>query len=580
MPAANGATSTVRGPLRQLSTRAATRQRVLAIEDNPGDARLIREMLRGRGDELFVLEHVSSLTDGLRRLEAGGVDVILLDLNLSDSQGLSTLKRVQAIAPLVPTVVLTGHGDDIVGHQAVFQGAQDYLLKARINAEALTRVLTYSIDRATLIRAEEAALDRATAAQRRLAYLAETSGLLIKSLDLAATAQQAADAAVPALADLSVVLLVEEEDGLPHSVAVAHVDPVAAERLRALHRQAPLQFHASRVLQRSFATRRTIRLRTVRDAQLERIATVPEQLSALRELGVKQAIIVPLVARDHVLGALVLAVTQSQRQYATEDLMLAEVVARRAALALDNARLYRDLDRALHDRENFFAAASHDLRNPLAKIKLLAEMLRTLDAEDVPDSLDRITSRIEGLVDRSVGLVTELLDAARLEASKPLPLNRSETDLVELVRILVDEASAQAAQTFRFETRVRKLSGYWDAARLGRVVDNLLTNATKYSPADSEIVVRTDRADRHGQSWAALEVEDRGMGIPAADLPHIFERFHRAPNVESRAMGTGLGLWGARHIIEQHGGHISIISKERQGTTVTVYLPMEPAVLT
>ncbi|MFN8556342.1 MAG: sensor histidine kinase [Dehalococcoidia bacterium] len=120
-----------------------------------------------------------------------------------------------------------------------------------------------------------------------------------------------------------------------------------------------------------------------------------------------------------------------------------------------------------------------------------------------------------------------------------------------------------------------ELIGVWDGARLTRVVDNLLSNAVKYSPDGGETTVHVGRVCYHGEAYAVLTVQDRGIGIPAVDLPYTFERFHRAANVRGIA-GNGIGLAGARQIIEQHGGQISVESVEGEGSTFTVRLPLTP----
>ncbi|MER3486209.1 MAG: hypothetical protein C4345_09785 [Chloroflexota bacterium] len=119
-----------------------------------------------------------------------------------------------------------------------------------------------------------------------------------------------------------------------------------------------------------------------------------------------------------------------------------------------------------------------------------------------------------------------------------------------------------------------RLTGWWDARRLERVIDNLLTNAMKYSQGGT-IALRLRAKDRAGVPWAKLEIEDQGVGIPAADLPFIFERFRRGSNVEDRVAGTGLGLAGAREVVMQHGGEVTIDSEEGRGTCVTIWLPVQ-----
>ena len=229
------------------------------------------------------------------------------------------------------------------------------------------------------------------------------------------------------------------------------------------------------------------------------------------------------------------------------------------------------------ERRAFVDAVAHDLRNPLGAVKAQAQLLRrrirragAVDAAVVDAGLDGI----ETGVNRTTALIDEMLDAAYLHAGRPLELRPAPTDLVALVRAAV--ADAQRATT-RHAIRLHgdaALVGNWDRSRLERVLTNLLGNAIKYSPAGGEIVVRLRRADEADGAWAVLTVADRGIGIPASDLPHVFERFRRGANVRDRIAGSGIGLSGAKQVVEQHGGTIAVASEEGAGSTVTVRLPL------
>ena len=159
----------------------------------------------------------------------------------------------------------------------------------------------------------------------------------------------------------------------------------------------------------------------------------------------------------------------------------------------------------------------------------------------------------------------------KLHAGRRLELHRSPTDLVSLARECVARHQhTSESHRLRFETRIAELVGSWDAARLERVLANLLANAVKYSPSGGAVAVKVSRE----ADWAILSVTDRGIGILAADLPHIVQRFRRASNVARQIAGSGLGLAGARDIVEQHGGTISVRSEEGRGSTFVVRLPL------
>jgi signal transduction histidine kinase len=221
---------------------------------------------------------------------------------------------------------------------------------------------------------------------------------------------------------------------------------------------------------------------------------------------------------------------------------------------------------------------THDLRAPLATIlgyvQLLERQVRRQPAP-APARLLADLAAVHEAADQMNGLIDELLDDAGLQEGQPLLLKLQPADLVQLVVHAVMARQRTAAEHMLCVHRgSESLVGLWDTQRLRRAVDNLISNAMKYSPDHGRIVIGLERETRGGRPWAVLTVQDNGLGIPAADLPHVFERFHRGANVTGRVAGTGLGLAGARRIIERHGGAIAIASEEGKGTTVTVTLPL------
>ncbi|HEV2109131.1 MAG TPA: HAMP domain-containing sensor histidine kinase, partial [Thermomicrobiales bacterium] len=271
---------------------------------------------------------------------------------------------------------------------------------------------------------------------------------------------------------------------------------------------------------------------------------------------------------------------------------LTAVVIALLAFHLGN-RLTRAYDRQLEAVgrvDAFVAAASHDLKTPLTAVKTLAQLLqRRLARSDRPDApwLADGLAEIDAATNRMTRQINELLDAARFQRGAGLELQRRPTDLVALTRRVTEE---QQKTTEHHRIRVRsscdKLTGPWDEERLERVVANLVGNAIKYSPAGGDITVSLNHEStaipgsvRSGDSaadrWALLTVQDHGLGVPGRDLPYIFERFHRGANVAGIISGSGIGLAGAKQIVEQHGGVITVVSSEGDGSTFTVRLPMD-----
>ena len=238
---------------------------------------------------------------------------------------------------------------------------------------------------------------------------------------------------------------------------------------------------------------------------------------------------------------------------------------------LDSAR--GEAETAVRTREELLAFAAHDLKSPLTGITMSAQLARrrmlraeTAPPEGVPERL----IDIEAAARRMLSLLDETLDVAHLRAGRPLRLNRAPTRLQEVAE---EAVIRHQPNTERHQLRVvadADPMGMWDPARLARIVDNLLSNAMKYSPRPGEITLEvTEEADA-----AVLRVRDQGIGIPSNDLERVFNRFYRAGNVGA-VEGTGLGLAGARQIAEQHGGALTVASQEGVGTTVTLRLPFD-----
>ncbi|HEV2125337.1 MAG TPA: HAMP domain-containing sensor histidine kinase, partial [Chloroflexota bacterium] len=272
--------------------------------------------------------------------------------------------------------------------------------------------------------------------------------------------------------------------------------------------------------------------------------------------------------------------------------------------------LNRQAQEAVRVRDDFLAAASHDLKNPLAAIQGTAQVLqRTLSRTGTipPERLNVGLESIEAAIAQMTDQINELLDVARLRLGQPLSLDRQPADLVALVRraiasyqsaterhmlrLMVEGASPDGAaqgEIAAYSARSAGASatngmapgggnqecpsiiGNWDAPRIERVVDNLLSNALKYSPDGGEILVRVTREE----GCAILSVRDQGVGIPAPDLPRIFDRFTRARNVIGRFGGSGIGLAASHQVVTQHGGQILVESEEGNGSIFTIRLPL------
>lgn len=230
------------------------------------------------------------------------------------------------------------------------------------------------------------------------------------------------------------------------------------------------------------------------------------------------------------------------------------------------------------EREAFISSVSHDLKNPLTTILATLQLLERRTQRQAVVESERLLPALETMqraVCTATALVQEFVDLSRLEGGHALDLDRSSADLAEMVRHCI-EALRQSGQHPAVQLQEQEgavLSIFIDVSRMERVLGNLLANAVKYGPpgAPIDVVLRHETAGT--RAFAVVEVHDRGMGIPADDLPHIFERFYRGRNVRGIA-GSGVGLAGVKQIVEQHGGSVTVESAIGEGTIVTVRLPL------
>jgi signal transduction histidine kinase len=407
-----------------------------------------------------------------------------------------------------------------------------------------------------------------------LRLLAEAGALLAESLEYETTLQRVARLAVAHLADWCLVDLLEA-DGRIRRLAVAHADPARESLVADLRARFPdLSIDTPHTITRVLRTGQAWVDPAVDPRRLQAEARSSEHHELIRDIGFGAEIVVPLVARGRPLGTITLVSTTAGR-YGPAELALAQELAARAALAIDNARLYRAAQDAVRTRDRFLALVAHDLKGPLTAIKGIAQLLRRQTgalAGVLPSGFADRLQQIDHAARRMTRVMDDLIDVARLEAGQGLALERREADLAALARRVVDEhESTIGPERLHLEIAAEPL-GAWDVARLERVLDNLIGNAVKYSPEGGAIAVRVS-ADAGA---ALLSVRDEGIGVPADDRERIFEQFQRGSNAAGRFPGTGLGLFGVREIVHAHGGTIQVESEEGRGSTFVVRLPIAP----
>ena len=440
-------------------------------------------------------------------------------------------------------------------------------------------VLTDSTERKRLEREharqvqEEAELAETQRVLHQFEFLADATGDLSTSLDLQTTLVRAASVAVPELADWCMLHLLAPGGAIVTAARAASdrsLEPTLAE----LQRSYPPTPDGLSPGSQALRTGRSLLQREVTHEWLASMAVDARHLDLLERLAPISVMGIPLIARDRTIGAMTFASVRPGRYYDAHTMALAEALARRCALAIDNARLHAQTRDALRARDTFLSVASHELGGPLARLKLHTEVLLLAQARDSLDEalLVRSLGSIQRATNRLAAITQDLLDVARWQhgdqALRPVRLSFS-----RLVRDVVRGFKQHLNEEDRLVLHVARgrQTVVGDAVRLQQVCENILENAFKYSPEGGD--VRVDLRPEGG--GVLLRVADHGIGIPPGSTEMIFEPFGRAANAERRSLpGMGLGLYICRSTVERHGGRIWAESPgELQGTTVNVWLP-------
>lgn len=427
-------------------------------------------------------------------------------------------------------------------------------------------------ERNELLMRERSARAAAEAAQRRTAFLAEIGNALDASLDYRSTLGKLARLLVPRAADYC---LIDERtaEGGSQRVATAHVDPKLESLLLPHETNAPDADAARHPVMQVLRTGRPVLVPEMTEAAFDAIGHDTPHREQLRRLGLVSYMIVPLVARGRILGAVTLCASSSGRRYGREDLELMEAVARRAALAVDNARLYGAAQQAARAREEVLAFVSHDLRNPLATILLNASALMELIPEErlYPEEREQL-AWIARSSEQMNALIQDLLDVTRIESGR-LPLRLQTTSVEQILAEawgLLQPLAAERGLVLERELPAGLASVRADRERVVRVLSNLVGNAIKFTAAGGRIRLAVEPLGAE----LRFSVADTGTGIAAEHQAHLFDRYWHGWRMPRS--GNGLGLTIARALVEAHGGRIWFESTEGVGTTFFFTLPVAP----
>ncbi|HYP02110.1 MAG TPA: ATP-binding protein [Pyrinomonadaceae bacterium] len=403
-------------------------------------------------------------------------------------------------------------------------------------------------------------------------FLVEASALLSASLDYETTLQSVARLSVPFLADWCIVYVVDGDGGAIRPIAVMHEDAARVELVWQLERQENQNSNAPTGVPKAIRTGRAELYEEIPAPADAATANEAGRFRVARQLDLRSAMIVPLVARGRTLGAITFATSESGRRYNASDLALAEDLAQRAAFAVDNARLYREAQEANRLKDEFLATLSHELRTPLTSILGWTNLLRSVKFDEVTSV--RALETIERNARSQKQLIDDLLDASRIITGK-LRLELEPTQLKAVVESACHAARPAAdARGIEIQLALDPAASLvaGDAERLQQVVWNLLSNAVKFTPEGGRVEVGLARKGTQAQ----ISVRDTGQGIEAKFLPYVFDRFRQADQSTTRTHGgLGLGLAIVRHLVELHGGTVAAESAGAgKGATFKVMLPL------
>ena len=413
----------------------------------------------------------------------------------------------------------------------------------------------------------EADYAAAQAAARHQAFLLESTTLLTSSLDYRQTLATLARLCTRHVADWAVVYGIDEQ-GLPCRVAVEHRDPAKAAVAEELCR-IPIEASTAHPVLEIVKSGRPSFVREITDEQLGAMKVSPREIEIARIMGVRSWLSVPMTARGRPVGAI--ALVRATHSFTEGEIAIAQDIAHRAALAVDNAVLYQEAARANQTKSDFLAVVSHDLRTPMTAIIGYSDLMLAGIPDQLPEGSREYVQRVQRAAHHLLFLLNELLEFSRLEASA-VTVKSAETNVGEVVRDVAAVMEGMAGQrgiALAIDLPEQPIIVETDPDKLRQIVMNLTGNAVKYTDKGG-VSLRAE----HVATGMQLRVRDTGRGIAKEHLGRIYDPFWQVEGGErKRADGAGLGLSVVRKLIDLLGGEIDVDSEVGVGTTFTVRLP-------
>jgi signal transduction histidine kinase len=403
--------------------------------------------------------------------------------------------------------------------------------------------------------------------QKRIRLLADAGAVLTSILQSDDTLREIAAIAVRDFADYCIVDIVEVNAGIRRLQAVSR-DP-SNVHVCDLFMQVSLDGSGRRLISPVLENKQPLLMERLSQETIATLSKDEKELRALQAAGLESLIVAPLIAFGRLFAVITLGSSSSLRLFEPADVLVVEELARRAALSIENTQCFGEARLAVKTRDEVLAIVSHDLKNPLATMALVTELLRRSEQMD-GRKLSEFADRIQRSVDSMQSLIANLMDFARIQ-SGIFSVEKQYERLHSLVMAVIDGIRVQA-EAKRLILDVDLSSSLspvaMDAHRIRQVISNLVGNAIKFTPEGGAIRVWA----RQERKEIIVSVADTGPGIPAEDLSRVFDRFWQAQT--TKKMGSGWGLFIAKGIIEAHAGAIWVESKLGQGSEFSFALPL------
>ncbi len=415
--------------------------------------------------------------------------------------------------------------------------------------------------------------------EQNMQFLSEASKILTESLDYKATLQSVAKVAISYIGDWCGVDMLDAHGEL-QQLAIAHSDPKKLAWAKEYRRQNPPKMDETRGVPYVIKTGKSVLYPLVTDEMLVASAQSKKHLDLARSLKITSIMIVPILIKNKAIGAISFVTSDGRRQYTQVDLAVAEELAARASLAIDNAQLYQRGQREIEQRkrlekqkDEFIGVASHELKTPVTSIKSFAQVLRLRFTKEGNQNAAELLGKLDAQVDKLTNLIGDLLDVTKIEAGR-MQFVQEYFSFDELVNELREELQRTTEKHTLIKEGTTGKIIYGDRERVGQVITNLISNAIKYSPKSDKIVIKSSIE----KGMVKLCVQDFGIGIAKDKQEKVFERFFRASGPGQETFpGLGLGLYVSSEIIKRLHGRIWVESNEENGSTFCFVLPVEPS---